>query len=247
MTVVIKKEFLQNVIEFRNLKVINDYESVAYVKVGNNFPFIDDRDVILERKIVLRPEEKKIYVPIKNSKLKIVPEQENTVRIPKLRSSWLLEALSKTRTKITYQTETDPGGYIPKWLVNFASRKLPFGTLQKLRKISEKKGVDVVVNFTGGDTWAPCLRAVKPGGRVLTCGATAGHSPETDLRYIWVRELDILGSNSYSQIDVEQSVQYASEGKITPVVSKVLPLAKTAEAESLMESRDFFGKIILCP
>ena len=81
----------------------------------------------------------------------------------------------------------------------------------------------------------------------MTCGATAGHSPETDLRYIWVRELDILGSNSYSQIDVEQSVQYASEGKITPVVSKVLPLAKTAEAESLMESRDFFGKIILCP
>jgi len=114
-------------------------------------------------------------------------------------------------------------------------------------KISEKKGVDVVVNFTGGDTWAPSLRAVKPGGRVLTCGATAGHSPETDLRYIWVRELDILGSNSYSQIDVEQSVQYASEGKIAPVVSKVLPLAKAAEAESLIENRDFFGKIILRP
>ncbi|MBD21349.1 MAG: hypothetical protein CMM37_09950 [Rhodospirillaceae bacterium] len=114
-------------------------------------------------------------------------------------------------------------------------------------KISEKEGVDVVVNFTGGNTWAPCLRTVKPGGRVLTCGATAGHAPETDLRYIWVRELNILGSNSYSQDDVEQSVKYASEGKIKPVIGKVMPLKETAEAEKLMENRNFLGKIILCP
>ena len=114
-------------------------------------------------------------------------------------------------------------------------------------KISEKRGVDVVVNFTGGETWAPSLRTAKPGGRILTCGATAGHSPETDLRYIWVRELDILGSNSYSQEDVEKSVSYAAEGKIIPVISDVLPLEKTGEAQKLMEDRNFFGKIIVCP
>ena len=114
-------------------------------------------------------------------------------------------------------------------------------------KISEKRGVDVVVNFTGGETWAPSLRTAKPGGRILTCGATAGHSPETDLRYIWVRELDILGSNSYSQEDVEKSVSYAAEGKIIPVISDVLPLERTGEAEKLMEDRNFFGKIIVCP
>ena len=114
-------------------------------------------------------------------------------------------------------------------------------------KISEKRGVDVVVNFTGGETWAPSLRTAKPGGRILTCGATAGHSPETDLRYIWVRELDILGSNSYSQEDVEKSVSFAAEGKITPVISDVFPLEQTGEAEKLMENRNFFGKIIVCP
>ena len=114
-------------------------------------------------------------------------------------------------------------------------------------KISEKRGVDVVVNFTGGETWAPSLRTAKPGGRILTCGATAGHSPETDLRYIWVRELEILGSNSYSQEDVEKSVSYAAEGKLIPVISHVLPLEKTGEAEKLMEDRKFFGKIIICP
>ena len=87
----------------------------------------------------------------------------------------------------------------------------------------------------------------KAGGRILTCGATAGHTPETDLRYIWVRELDVLGSNSYSQDDVGKSVAYAAEGKISPVISDVMPLEKTGEAEMLMEDRNFFGKIIVCP
>ncbi len=55
-------------------------------------------------------------------------------------------------------------------------------------------GVDVVVNFTGGDTWIPSLRALKRGGKLLTCGATAGFDPKEDLRFIWTFELKILGS-----------------------------------------------------
>lgn len=114
-------------------------------------------------------------------------------------------------------------------------------------KLTGKRGADVVVNFTGGDTWAPSLRAAKKRGRVLTCGATAGHSPETDLRYIWVRELDVLGSNSYSQEDIERSVELISDGHFSPVISHTLPLDRTAEAEMLMEDRQFFGKIIMRP
>ena len=82
---------------------------------------------------------------------------------------------------------------------------------------------------------------------MLTCGATAGHGPETDLRYIWVRELDVLGSNSYSQDDIERSVALISEGHFTPVISHTLPLERTGEAEILMEERNFFGKIIVNP
>ena len=96
---------------------------------------------------------------------------------------------------------------------------------------SGKKGCDVVVNFTGGDTWAPCLRTAKRGGRVLTCGATAGHDPATDLRYIWVRELDVLGSNSYAQEDVERSVEHVAAGRLAPVVSHTFPLSETGAAE----------------
>ncbi|MCY3753935.1 MAG: zinc-binding dehydrogenase, partial [Alphaproteobacteria bacterium] len=63
---------------------------------------------------------------------------------------------------------------------------------------SYEGGVDVVVNFTGGDTWVPSMKALKRGGRMLTCGATAGFDPQTDIRYIWTFELQILGSNSWT-------------------------------------------------
>ena len=112
---------------------------------------------------------------------------------------------------------------------------------------SGRKGCDVVVNFTGGATWAPCLRAARPGGRVLTCGATAGHDPRTDLRYIWVRELDVLGSNSYSQDDVARAVALAGEGRIAPVVGHTFALSETGAAQRLMEDRGFFGKIVVVP
>jgi len=114
-------------------------------------------------------------------------------------------------------------------------------------RLSGKKGVDMVINFTGGETWVPSLRCAKRGGRVLTCGATAGHAPPTDLRFIWVRELDVLGSNSYSQADIERSVALISEGHFSPAISHTLPLSRTAEAETLMEDRTFFGKIIVNP
>ena len=113
--------------------------------------------------------------------------------------------------------------------------------------LSGKKGCDVVVNFTGGETWAPSFRATRRGGRVLTCGATAGHDPQTDLRFLWVRELDVLGSNSYSQHDVAHSVACTAEGRLAPVVSHTLPLRDLGHAHELMENRDFFGKIVLIP
>ncbi len=113
--------------------------------------------------------------------------------------------------------------------------------------ISGKKGCDVIVNFTGGDTWVPSFRAARPGGRVLTCGATAGHDPKTDMRFLWVRELDVLGSNSYSQEDVARSVAYAASGDIAPVISHTFPLAELGAAETLMEQRGFFGKIVMTP
>src|SRR6201991_402386 len=85
-------------------------------------------------------------------------------------------------------------------------------------------GVDVVVNFTGGDTWVPSLRCIKRGGKLLVCGATAGHDPKEDLRYVWSFEIDIKGSNSFYDEDLSALMTLIQQGKIKPVVDKVLPL-----------------------
>ena len=111
--------------------------------------------------------------------------------------------------------------------------------------LTGKKGVEVVINFTGGDTWMPSLRALRPQGRLITCGATASHDPRTDLRYIWVRELKIIGSNGYTKDDIARAVEDVSEGRMTPVISHRFPLEQIREAEMLMEKRGFFGKIVL--
>ena len=118
---------------------------------------------------------------------------------------------------------------------------------QQAWEISGRKGVDVVVNFTGGDTWVPSLRALRKGGRLVTCGATAGYEPNTDIRYIWVRELNILGSDGWTTDDIRALLGAVEDGSIKPVISHVLPLEKAREAEQLIEDRDIFGKVILEP
>ena len=118
---------------------------------------------------------------------------------------------------------------------------------RKAWRISERKGVDLVVNFTGGQTWVPSLRALRNGGRLVTCGATAGFDPPTDIRYIWTRELDILGTNGWTTEDIRVLVDDVAAGRITPVIDRTFPLADARAAEELMEGRDLFGKILLRP
>jgi alcohol dehydrogenase len=108
-------------------------------------------------------------------------------------------------------------------------------------------GVDVVVNFTGGDTWVPSLRALKRGGRLLTCGATAGFDPVEDLRFIWTFELKILGSNSWAREDLESLLDLISAGKLDPVIDRVLSLDEAREGIRLIEEREVIGKVIVEP
>jgi alcohol dehydrogenase len=112
-------------------------------------------------------------------------------------------------------------------------------------RLSGKKGVDVVLNYTGGDTWVPSLRAMKKRGRLITCGATAGFDPKTDIRYIWTRELQVLGSNGYTQKDIAQAIAMAAAGGVRPLISRVLPAAEAAEAHRLLEDREVVGKVVL--
>ena len=108
-------------------------------------------------------------------------------------------------------------------------------------------GVDVVINFTGGDTWGPTLRCVKRGGKILVCGATAGYDPKEDLRYVWSFELQIIGSNSFYDENLKALMDMIQQGTMKPVIDEVLPLEKAADGLRLIENREVFGKVIIKP
>ncbi|WPB56303.1 zinc-binding dehydrogenase [Xylophilus sp. GOD-11R] len=114
------------------------------------------------------------------------------------------------------------------------------------RRLAEK-GVDVVVNFTGGDTWVKSLRTLHRGGRVLTCGATAGYDPKEDLRFIWSYELQVLGSNGWSRDELITLLGLVREGKLKPVIDKTYGLEEINEAFRYLEDRQVFGKIVVKP
>jgi alcohol dehydrogenase len=108
-------------------------------------------------------------------------------------------------------------------------------------------GYEVVVNFTGGETWADSMRCVKRRGRLLTCGATAGFDSQTDLRFLWTGELDVRGSNGWQRADLERLIELVAGGRLTPVIDTELPLSRGIEACRQLEERRFFGKIVVRP
>ena len=117
----------------------------------------------------------------------------------------------------------------------------------KPQRRSYEGGVDAVVNFTGGDTWAPTLRCVKRGGKILVCGATAGYDPKEDLRYIWSFELQVIGSNSFYDENLKALMDLIQNGEMKPVIDEVLPLERAVEGLRLIESREVFGKVVVAP
>jgi alcohol dehydrogenase len=117
----------------------------------------------------------------------------------------------------------------------------------KPQRRSYEGGVDVVINFTGGDTWAPTLRCVKRGGKILVCGATAGYDPKEDLRYVWSFELKIIGSNSFYDENLKALMELIQEGRMKPVIDEILPLERAVEGLRLIEERKVFGKVIVTP
>jgi NADPH:quinone reductase-like Zn-dependent oxidoreductase len=108
-------------------------------------------------------------------------------------------------------------------------------------------GVDVVINFTGGDTWLPSLRCLKRGGKLLVCGATAGYDPKEDLRYVWSFELQIIGSNSFYDENLIALMELIQDGKMKPLIDKTVPLEGAAEGLRLIQDRKVIGKVVVTP
>lgn len=117
----------------------------------------------------------------------------------------------------------------------------------KVWAITGKKGADVVVDYLGKDTWGQSVRALRRGGRLVTCGASTGFLVEMDLRYVWTRELDVLGSDGWSRGDLLALVGQVRTGLLAPVIHSVHPLSQAREAVAELEDRRAIGKVVVVP
>ena len=110
---------------------------------------------------------------------------------------------------------------------------------------TEKRGADVLVENVGAATWADSLRTMKRGGRIVTYGATTGAMAETDLRYVFFKQLSILGSTMASDGEFEAVMRLVDRGLLHPVVDRVLPLAEARRAHEILEAGEALGKVVL--
>ncbi|WP_321911145.1 quinone oxidoreductase family protein [Paraburkholderia sp. J11-2] len=120
-----------------------------------------------------------------------------------------------------------------------------FGKPARRRNAAQRGGVDVVVNFTGGDTWTRSLRCLRLGGRLLTCGATAGYAPPEDIRYIWTFELQIRGSNGWEREDLHELLDLVQRRQLRVLIDRKWPLEEGAQALATLENREVVGKVLV--
>jgi NADPH:quinone reductase-like Zn-dependent oxidoreductase len=119
--------------------------------------------------------------------------------------------------------------------------------LEAVRRLTGKRGVDVVVENTGAATWEKSLQALTRGGRLVTCGATTGYEAKTDLRFVFFKSLSILGSTMGSRAELLRVARLVGARWLRPVIDRVLPFDQVAEGHRLLEERAVFGKVLLRP
>ena len=116
---------------------------------------------------------------------------------------------------------------------------------KEVRALTGKRGVDVVVDCVGGDGWSKSLAALAKGGRLVTCGATAGANPATDIRRIFWNQLKIFGSTLGSREEFRQLLTFMQNSGVRPIIDQLFPLKEAAEAQRRLEQARQFGKIVL--
>jgi NADPH:quinone reductase-like Zn-dependent oxidoreductase len=128
-------------------------------------------------------------------------------------------------------------------LINYA--ETDFG--KEVWRLTNKRGVDVVVDSIGEATWEKSLRALAKDGRLVTFGATSGPKPSMDVRLVFWRQLRIIGTTMGNRREFFDVMKLIWARKLRPIVDRVFPLSEAAEAQRLMEARKHFGKLVLVP
>jgi NADPH:quinone reductase-like Zn-dependent oxidoreductase len=118
---------------------------------------------------------------------------------------------------------------------------------QEVRKITDKEGVDIVVEHVGTATWEESMKSLKPGGTIVTCGATTGHNAAFDLRFLFSRQLNFLGSYMGTMGELHDVLSHVFAGRLKPVVDRTFPLKEARAAHEYMEASQMFSKVVLIP
>jgi NADPH:quinone reductase-like Zn-dependent oxidoreductase len=118
---------------------------------------------------------------------------------------------------------------------------------EEVRKITNKVGVDIVVEHVGAATWDESVRSLKSSGTLVTCGATTGPEVKIDLRHLFARQLTLLGSYMGTMADLHEVLGHVFAGRLKPVVDRVFPLKDLRAAHEYLEKSQMFGKIVVNP
>jgi NADPH:quinone reductase-like Zn-dependent oxidoreductase len=118
---------------------------------------------------------------------------------------------------------------------------------EEVRKLTNKEGVDIVVEHVGVATWGESVKSLKPGGTLVTCGATTGFEANIDLRFLFSRQLSLLGSYMGTMSELHEVLGHIFAGRLKAVVDRVFPLKETRSAHEYLEKSQMFGKVVLNP
>lgn len=118
---------------------------------------------------------------------------------------------------------------------------------EAVKELTDGRGVDVVVDHVGEATWDNSLSAAAPGGAVVTCGATSGISPETNIPTVFWKQLDILGSTMGTPGEMDDVLAKVFDGTFEPAIREVLPMSEAVRAHEILESREGFGSVVVVP
>ena len=116
-----------------------------------------------------------------------------------------------------------------------------------VREKTEERGVDVVFEHVGAATWDKSIACLAKKGRLVSCGVTTGNIGEIDIRKMYQKQLTLMGSALGTASELRTIIRLAEQGKLSPIIDRVLPLREAAEAHRIMEARENFGKICLSP
>lgn len=118
---------------------------------------------------------------------------------------------------------------------------------EEVRKITNKEGVDIVIEHVGTATWDESIKSLKTGGKLVTCGATTGPSVAIDLRHLFARQLSLFGSYMGTMGELHEVLNHVFAGRLKPVVDRVFPLSEIRAAHEHLERSQMFGKIVVTP